>query len=87
MRNLTIASSHSWDIPFSQLVAAAYDVEHDCTYILSEKQDEVEVLRIDTSDPSEVSAVCLPPLGSSKTFILKHRNSRFLFPLSLQMEG
>ncbi|OCB85125.1 IkappaB kinase complex, IKAP component [Sanghuangporus baumii] len=36
-----------------RVVAAAYDVEHSCAYALSEKQDEIEVFRIDTLDPSE----------------------------------
>ncbi|KAL5512586.1 hypothetical protein ACEPAG_3239 [Sanghuangporus baumii] len=53
MRSLTIASSHLWDIPFSRIVAATYDVEHSCAYVLSEKQDEIEVFRIDTIDSSE----------------------------------
>ncbi|EJD08171.1 IkappaB kinase complex, IKAP component [Fomitiporia mediterranea MF3/22] len=53
MRSLSIASTHFWDVPSSNVSSSGFDVEHNCAYVLSEKEDEAEILRIEHSTSVE----------------------------------
>ena len=53
MRNLSIVATRSLELPFSNITKAAFDAEHDCTYLLSERpgvspEVEVEIFKVDS---------------------------------------
>ncbi|THH05467.1 hypothetical protein EW145_g4776 [Phellinidium pouzarii] len=58
MKSLSIAATRSWDIPFANISTAAFDVENNCAYLLSEKQNtppdvDIEIFKLDASVSTE----------------------------------
>ncbi|KAI5122330.1 hypothetical protein M0805_002497 [Coniferiporia weirii] len=77
MRSLSIAATRCWTFPFTNIKSSAFNVEHNCAYVLSERRGDtptdvdIEIFKLETSVsteeyPASIAAFTVPAYAAGE---------------------